>query len=51
MSGLKKRIDTLTKAIKDDVGSEILIKKDGQIIKSAKSQKKCDKVIRIILNV
>jgi len=51
VSGLKKRVETLTKILKDDVGSEIIIKSAGKIIARSKSAKTCEKLIRIVVNV
>ena len=51
MSGLKKRVEALSKLLKDDIGSEIVIRSKGQVVMKAKPDKQFDRLIRIVVNV
>lgn len=52
MSGsLKKRIDSLHASLIDHVGSEIVVKDTDKVLARSRSKKKCNKLIRIVVNV
>ena len=51
MSGLKKRVAELSRLMRDDIGSQIVVKSEDKVLMQSKSAKDYNKLIRIIVHV